>query len=109
MFNNIDREYNNTLGHINDSYNDFCSYLYEISNTLDSYQKAYLIYQLVTKNIIYDYANYKEGNLPNSEPRNVYSSKLAVYSGYSRLFIALLECLNFLEKILKILLAIQKD
>ena len=94
MFNNIDREYNNALGYINDSYDDFCSYLYEISNTLDSYKKVYLIYQLVTKNIVYNYANYNKENLPNSEPRNVYSSKLAVCSGYSRLFTILLECLN---------------
>ena len=49
----------------------------------------------MTKNIIYDYASYKEGNYPNSEPRNVYSSKLAVSSGYSRLFTVLLECFNF--------------
>ena len=97
VFNNIDTEYTNIFGVINDSYDDFCSKLKGFSTSLDSYQKVYLIYQWVTKNINYDYDSYKEGNLPNCEPINVFSSKLTVCSGYSRLFTALLKCLNFPE------------
>ena len=97
-FNNIDSIYTGLVGHNSDSLENFCSYLNDISSNLDELGKVYLIYQWVAKNIEYDYTSYKNGISPNCEPENVFSSKLTVCSGYSRLFTKLLKCLNFPEE-----------
>ena len=94
-FNNIDTIYNDISAYNTETFDQFCSYLSGKSTILNDYQKVYLIYQWVAKNIAYDYDSYKANILPNCEPRNVYSSKLTVCSGYSRLFTELLKCLNF--------------
>ena len=79
----------------------FCNYLKGTSFTqLTDIKKVYFAYNWVAKNILYDYAGYKNGNT-NCVPESFFNSRTTVCSGYSRLFRDLLKCMSYSEDNIK--------
>ena len=75
----------------------FCTLLNGQSSDLDDKEKVYIIYKWIAENINYDFNNADA----NTQPENVYISKLTVSSGYSKLFARLLICMDFPEENIK--------
>ena len=95
IYNNIGNKDKGTL-------DQFSSYLSEKAYNLKEEQKVYLAYYWIINNIKYDYVGYRSGTYDGS-PVNAFNKKIAVCSGYSRLFRVLLLAMNYTEsKILNI-------
>ena len=76
------------------TYQQFLQYISEKSSNLDDAQKVYLAHYWITRKIKYDTVGLNS-NRYSVEPKDFFSSKKTVCSGYARLFRQLLLIMNY--------------